>query len=59
MTKIQFRFKIIKILGKIKIDLYIPVKARLKISLWITNLISLFIKFENVMLKYDKLSRSH
>jgi hypothetical protein len=46
MNKLQFRFKIIKFLGKIEI--HIPLKARMKLSKWITNFVGLFIKFDPI-----------
>ena len=47
MTKIQCRFKMIKFLNKLKIRLYIPLKPKMKISFWMTNLIGLFVKFDS------------
>jgi len=46
MNKLQFRFKVIKILGRFEI--HIPFKARLKLSKWITDFIGLFIKFKPI-----------
>lgn len=56
MKEIQFRFKVIKILGKIGIDFRLPLKMRFKFSRWITNIVSLFIKFDPpVPIKFEKI----
>lgn len=55
MNKLQFRFKIIKLLGRIGIDLRLPLKARFKLALWITNIVAIFIKFEPIKpMKFER-----
>lgn len=48
MNELQFRFKIIKLLSRIKIDLHFSLRARLKLALWITRIVSYFVKFKPI-----------
>jgi len=59
MKRIQFRFKVIKILGKIRIHLYIPLMVKMRLSNWITNIAEHFIKFEPVIpFKFERFIES-